>query len=258
MPHAETQWKPLSLIIEWAGHQSIWSVSIMMRKIAIGLAAATIAIGGPTLSASALHSQSMKGPISKGSASQSTESRPRTYGSSGERRGGRIAGYEPDRFDTISRFDRGHRFTPLEGERFSRIVRERYAELSPLERERLSRFVRERFGELTPLQRERLSRTVRKRFAELTPLQRERLGKIVRERFAELTPLQRQHLGKIVRERYGELTPLQRERLTRIVRELQLTPVERERLNRFVRGRYEQPSPLERERLYRHGAYGRR
>ena len=158
---------------------------MMMRKIAIGLAAATVAIGGPTLTASALQSQSMEsGIISKGSASPSTKSHrfgPRTYGFYDEERGS--------------------------GNRFS--------ELTPLQRERLRGMARERFSELTPLQRERLRGMARERFSELTPLQRERLRGMVRERFSELTPLQRERINRFVLGRYERLSPLERERLYR-------------------------------------------
>jgi Protein of unknown function (DUF3106) len=179
----------------------------MMRNIAIGLAAATIAIGGSTLSASALSGQ--ESGISKGSMSRSYDE---------ERGGGRVAGYKPDRFDEVSRSDRGDRIsrlTPMQRERLRGIVRERYADLTPLQRERLRGIVRERYAELTPLQRERLRGIVRERFADLTPTQRARVRGFVRERLAELTPMQREHLRGIVRERYEQLTPLQRERLYR-------------------------------------------
>jgi Protein of unknown function (DUF3106) len=122
----------------------------MMRNIIIGLAAATIAIGGSTLSASALSGQES----------------------------GKVAGYKPDRFDEISRFDRGNRIsrlTPMQRERLRGIARERYAELTPMQRERLRTKVRERFADLTPLQRARVLRFVRARYEQLTPLQRERL-----------------------------------------------------------------------------------
>jgi hypothetical protein len=81
----------------------------MMRNIAIGLAAATIAIGGSTLSVSALYGQDSG--ISKGSMSGSVKS------------------------------DRYAEFTPLQRERLKGMVRERFAELTPLQRERISRFV---------------------------------------------------------------------------------------------------------------------
>jgi hypothetical protein len=159
----------------------------MMRNIAIGLAAATIAIGGSTLSASALSGQ--ESGISKGSMS-------RSYGS--------VAGYKPDRFDEVSRSDRGNRIsrlTPLQRERLRGKVRERYAELTPMQRERLRGMVRERFADLTPMQRERVRGFVRERLAELTPTQRERLRGKVRERFADLTPMQRERIKEFVRER---------------------------------------------------------
>ena len=116
----------------------------MMRDIAIGLAAATIAIGGSTLSVSALYGQ--ESGISKGSMSGSVKSHrfgPRTYGFYDEERG------------------RGNRFaelTPTQRERLRGIVRERFAELTPLQRERLSRFVLGRYERLSPLERERLYR----------------------------------------------------------------------------------------------------
>src|SRR5437660_2761717 len=119
----------------------------MMRNIVIGLAAATIAIGGSTLSASALSGQ--ESGISKGSMSRSAKSQsfgPRTYGFSGEERGsGKVAGYKPDRLDEISRSDRGNRIsrlTPLQGERLRGGVREPYAELTRRQRERTSGMAR--------------------------------------------------------------------------------------------------------------------
>jgi hypothetical protein len=115
----------------------------MMRNIAIGLAAATIVIGGSTLSASTLYGQ--ESSISKGSMSGSVKS------------------------------DRNAELTPLQRERLKGMVRERYAELTPLQRERLKGKVRERFAELTPMQRERLRGKVRERYEQLTPLERERL-----------------------------------------------------------------------------------
>src|SRR5215470_9034593 len=105
----------------------------MMRNIAIGLAAATIAIGGSTLSASALSGQ--ESGISKGSMS------------------GSVAGYKPDRFDEVYRSDRGNRIsqlTPLQRERLKGIARERLAELTPRQRERLRQIMRERYEPLGP------------------------------------------------------------------------------------------------------------
>src|SRR5258706_83260 len=98
----------------------------MMRNIAIGLAAATIVIGGSTLSVSALYGQ--ESGISKGSMS------------------GSIKG---DRFAEL---------TPLQRERLRGKVRERYTQLTPLQRARLRGKVRERYEQLTPLERERLYR----------------------------------------------------------------------------------------------------
>ena len=122
----------------------------MMRNIAIGLAAVTIAIGSSTLSVSALYGQ--ESGISKGSMSGSVRS------------------------------ERYAELTPMQRERLRARVRERFAELSPMQRERIREFVRERFAELTPTQRERLTGIVRERFADLTPMQRERIRELVRER----------------------------------------------------------------------------
>jgi Spy/CpxP family protein refolding chaperone len=151
----------------------------MMRNIAIGLAAATIAIGCSTLSVSALYGQE-KG-ISKGSMSGSAKSQHfgrRTYN---EERG------------------RGNRF----------------AELTPRARERLREIARERYTELTPRQRERLTEIGRELYSGLTPRQRERLSQVERELYAELTPRQRERIRAIMRERHAELTPPGRERLYR-------------------------------------------
>jgi hypothetical protein len=167
----------------------------MMRNIAIALAAATIAIGGSTLSASALSGQ--ESGISKGNMSRSYDE---------ERGRGKVAGYKPDRFDEVSRSDHGNRIsrlTPMQRERLRGIVRERFADLSPMQRERIRGFVRERLAELTPAQRERLGGIVRERFADLTPMQRERIKGLVRERLAELTPAQRERLYR--RSPYGRL-----------------------------------------------------
>ena len=122
----------------------------MMRNIAIGLAAAIIAIGGSTLSVSALYAQ--ESGISKGSMSGSVKS------------------------------ERYAELTPLQRERLRGKVRERFADLTPLQRERVRGFVRERLAELTPTQRERLRGMVRERFADLTPPQRERIKEFVRDR----------------------------------------------------------------------------
>ena len=118
----------------------------MMRNIAIGLAAATIAISS-TLSVSALYGQ--ESGISKGSMSGSVKSHrfgARTYGFYDEERG---------------RGNRLAELTPTQRERLRGIVRERFAELTPTQRERVREFVRERIAELTPTQRERLRGSVR-------------------------------------------------------------------------------------------------
>jgi hypothetical protein len=140
----------------------------MMRNIAIGLAAVTIALGGSTLSVSALYGQ--ESGISKGSMSGSVKSQrfgPRTYGFYDEERG---------------RGNRLSELTPTQRERLREIVRERFAELTPMQRERIRQFARERISDLTPTQRERLRGMVRERFADLTPIQRERVREFVRER----------------------------------------------------------------------------
>ncbi len=131
----------------------------MMRDIAIGLAAATIALGGSTLSASALYGQenSMSGSV------------------------------------------KGHRFTeltPTQRKHLRGIVRQHFAHLTPMQRERIGEFVRQRFAELTPrsMQRERLRAIVRERFTDLSPMQHERISRFVRARYEQLTPLEREHL----------------------------------------------------------------
>src|SRR5215475_365284 len=154
----------------------------MMCNIAIGLAAATIAIGGSTLSASALSGQ--ESGISKGSMSRSYDE---------ERGRGGVAGYKPDRFDEVSRSDRGNRTS----------------QLTPLQRERLKGIARERLAD-----RERLRAITGGRYAELTWRQRAQLKRITRQ-LADLTPLQRERLRGIMRERYEQLSPLERERLYR-------------------------------------------
>jgi hypothetical protein len=96
----------------------------MMRNIAIGLAAATIAIGGSTLSVSALYAQ--ESGMSTGSMNGSIKSH------------------------------HSAQLTPTERERIRGAVRERYTELTPTQRERVRGAVRERYAELTPTQRERV------------------------------------------------------------------------------------------------------
>jgi hypothetical protein len=116
----------------------------MMRNVAIGLAAATIAIGGSTLSASTLYGP--ESGISKGSMSGSVKSH----------------------FADL---------TPMQRERIGEFVRQRFAELTPrsMQGERLRGIVRERFSDLSPVQHARISRFVRARYEQLTPLERERL-----------------------------------------------------------------------------------
>jgi hypothetical protein len=144
--------------------RSKWRISVMMRNIAIGLAAATVAIGGSTLTASAVYGQASS--ISEGGMSEPAKSR---------------------RFAEI---------TPMRHERFRGIVGERFADLTPMQRERIGAFVRQRFAELTPrsMQPERLRGIVRERFADFSPMQRERISRFVRARYEELTPREREHL----------------------------------------------------------------
>jgi Spy/CpxP family protein refolding chaperone len=131
----------------------------MMRNIAIGLAAATIAIGSSTLSVSALSGQ--ESGISKGSMSGSVKSHyfgPRAYS---EERG------QGNRFAELTTRQRQH---------LTQIGRELYSQLTPRQRERLSQVEREIYSELTPRQRERIKAIMRERRAEVAPsTQRERL-----------------------------------------------------------------------------------
>jgi hypothetical protein len=143
----------------------------MMRNIAIGLAAAAIAVGGSTLSVSALYGQ--ESGISKGSMSGSVKSHrfgPSTYN------------------EKLGRGNRTAELTPRARERLRDIGRERSAELTPRQREHLTDIGRELYAQLTPRQRERLSHVERELYAELTPRQRERIKAIMRERHAELAP----------------------------------------------------------------------
>ena|SRR5215475_12919285 len=149
----------------------------MMRNIAIGLAAATIAIGSSALSASAGQERG----ISKG---MSRSAQPE-HGRGGARE---LAD-----------------FTPLQRERLKGIARERLAELSPRQRAHLRRIA----GQLAD--RERIMAITGGRYAELTGLQRARLRRITRQ-LADLTPLQRERLGGIMRERYEQFRPVERER----------------------------------------------
>lgn len=156
----------------------------MMRNIAIGLAAVTIAMGGSTLNASALHGQ--RSGISKSNVSPSATTQrfgPRTYG------------YEEERL------------TPREREHARRIMHEGFAELTPREREHLRGVIRERLAGLTPREREHLRGVVRERMAELTPRERAYLRGIIRERVSELSPHEREDLKKIERQRHYRQGP---------------------------------------------------
>jgi hypothetical protein len=151
----------------------------MMRNIAIGLAAATIAIGGSTLSASALYGQ--ESGISKGMS-----------GSVQGEHGRAVARQLAD-------------LTPPQRERLEGIARERLAGLTPRQRAHLRRITRQL------AEREHLSKITGGRYAELTWLQRARLRRITRQ-LADLTPLQRERLRGIMHEHYGQPSPLERER----------------------------------------------
>jgi hypothetical protein len=165
----------------------------MMRNIAIGVAAAAIALGGSTLSASALHGH--KNGIGKGGMSYEEQ-----------RERGRIAGYEPDRFDGI------RRLAPREREHVRSIVREGVAQLTPRERAHLRGIIRERLAASTPQEREHLRGAIRERLAELSPRERAHLRGVIRERLAELSPLERRRLGAMMmRESYEQLGRVERE-----------------------------------------------
>jgi hypothetical protein len=203
----------------------------MMRKIAIGLAAAAVAVGGSTLSASAHY-----GPM--GSYESGKSHIPahrfghRTYGME-EREYGPRHGYydrEPERRE----FER-HGYEPL----LSRTERERLRSriASRLEREPfLSRFEREQFRSRIASRLERGEPLFSRREPLLSQSERERLrGRII-------SRLEREPL----------LSPFERERLRgRIISRLK-----RERLEE--RGKYApRLSQLERERYtYRHPMYG--
>jgi hypothetical protein len=145
----------------------------MMRKIAIGLAAAAIAVGGSTLTASARPSYGSMG-YSKGSIGKHLGAHhrfgPRTYGMYGKeereygpRRGYERHGYEPLlspaererlRGRILSRLERDPLLSPYEKERLRGRILSRLERgeplLSPYEKERLrgrifSRLEREQF-----------------------------------------------------------------------------------------------------------------
>jgi hypothetical protein len=135
---------------------------MMMGNLAIGLAAATIAIGGSTLSGSALYGQ--ESGISNKSMSESLKS------------------------------DRLSQLTPMQREHLRGKLREGYAELTPMQRERLRGKVHERLSQLTPTEREHLRGKLHERLSQLTPTEREHLRGKLRERYEQLTPLQRERL----------------------------------------------------------------
>jgi hypothetical protein len=136
----------------------------MMRSIAIGLAAATIAMGGSTLSASPLHGHH-KSSIG-----------PRAYG-----------------------YSEQGRLTPREREHARRVMREGFAELTPREREHLRGAIRERLAGLSPGERAHLRGIVRERMADLTPSERAYVRGIIREHLAARSPHEREDLSRIER-----------------------------------------------------------
>ncbi len=168
----------------------------MMRSIAIGLATATIVIGGSTLSASAL--QGHKSGISKSHVSGAIKTPSfgsSTYGYEEERGRGRITGHE------LNRLEEGSRLSPREREHVRNVVREGFAELTPREREHLRGAIRERIAELSPRERAHLRAVVHGRLAELTPRERAHVKGIIREHLAGLNPRERADLTRIERER---------------------------------------------------------
>jgi hypothetical protein len=228
-------------------------VSITMRKIAIGLAAAAIAVGGSTLSVSAHHGpmgsykeSSGKGSLGKSSKSHITPHRfgRHTYGMEEREYGPRHRYYDRDleRREFERRGFGRHSYEPL---------------LSPFERERLrgriiSRLEREPL--LSRGERERLHSRIMSRLEReplLTRSERERLrsriaGRLEREEFEE-------------RGRYEpRLSQFERERSDRYYRPYR---DERERYSyrRPMYGhRYEHPSAYRYgyERPYGHRRYG--
>jgi hypothetical protein len=123
----------------------------MMRNIAIGLAVATVAIGGSMLSASA----------------------------AGRESGwfGGIIGLTPHEREVLKEINRERvgEFTPHEREHYRGVIRDRLAELTPRERMHLKETFRQRLAELTPLERRRLKgRMMSESYEQLGRLERER------------------------------------------------------------------------------------
>jgi hypothetical protein len=116
----------------------------MMRNMAIGLAAAAIAVGASTLSA-----ESGVGKGSMGWYVTGDRVAPRTHGLAG--------------------------LTPHQRIHLRAILGERYERLSPPERERLMAIAREHVAGLTPHERMRLKANAREHVAGLSPRERERL-----------------------------------------------------------------------------------
>jgi hypothetical protein len=159
----------------------------MMRSIAIGLAAATIAIGSSTLSASA--HQGQMSDISKGSASPSVKPHrfgPRTYGY-----------YEEEQ----------RHLTPREREHIRSVARKVFSELTPREREHLRGAFRQRLAGLTPGEREHLRGFVHERLSELTPRERAHVRRMIREHISERNPREGADIKTIERERLSHHGP---------------------------------------------------
>ena len=156
----------------------------MMHKIAIGLAAATLAVGGPALAASAPHN--LTSHSQHGGAHSARDHSPV----------GRVYGFE----------ERGERLTPRQREHLRMEIRERVAklidELTPRQRAQLRSIIHEGYAAATPVQRERFRRFVHERYAEFTPREHEQIRRLLASRFGELTPLEREHLGRFIHERY--------------------------------------------------------
>jgi hypothetical protein len=123
----------------------------MMRNIAIGLAVATVAIGGSMLSASAA-------------------------GREFDWFGG-ISGLTSHEHQVLKEIDRERvgEFTPHERERYRSAIRDRLAELTPHEQAHLRETFRQRLADLTPLERKRLKgRMMSESYEQLGRLEHER------------------------------------------------------------------------------------
>lgn len=167
----------------------------MLRSIAIGLAAATIAMGGSTLIASSAPSGQQQSGISKGQSHRGMSRSGGAYGYETEREGG-ITRSE------LNEVDRGSNLSPRERDHVRSVVREGFAELSPREREYLRGAIRERIAELSPRERNHLRGVIRDRLAELSPRERVRVKRMLRHHLARNAPTrEREDLSRIERER---------------------------------------------------------